>query len=332
MPPLGCKGTTHERIPRKPVSDNLAILRSCRLVKEEIGDSWINQLLWIFQTTVGMLDTLITFPPEILSKLRHMHVFGDTVEICEDHQHRVYYRLASLFRFFPGLRLDTLTVLSLRSSRANHETLDSLVSEGCGWKQLRYISNDSEMLTFTRKPYPRNASQEEKKLQGKSQPAHWQSVLEDRDGALSRPSVAIYRSTVSDCPGSILNARNRVRFDQRRITEDYELKVFRKKENAKLMADGERGKEVMVVVNRGEGVNYEQTKDSPFLGRDLLQDMPQYTWPEIRHHYIGHHMLFARELDSDDEEDEADGFPYLDMDKDEWHPRHPRAGERGRII
>lgn len=331
MPPPGFKGKRRGEIPRKQFSNDLALLRSCRLVKEEIGDSWIHQLLWVFQTTAVMLDILNNCPLELLSQLRHMHVFGDTVEICADYQHRVYYRSASLFRFLPGLRLDTLTVFSLRSSRANHEALDGLISEGCGWKQLRYISNHSEMLTFTRKPYPRNASAEEKELEGNSQPAHWQSVLEDRDGALSRPSVAIYRSTVANRPGSILDARNRVRYEQR-VPDDLERNAFRKEENAKIMAYGERRKEVMVVVNRGEGVNYEQPKDSPFRGRDLLQDIPQYTWPEIRYHYISHPMLIAELLEDDDEEKESDGFVYLDIDKDKWHPGHSWARDRGRVI
>lgn len=88
----------------------------------------------------------------------------------------------------------------------------------------------------------------------------------------------------------------------------------------------------MVVVNRGEGVNYEETKDSPFRGRDLLKDIPQYTWPEIRYHCIAHPMLFAQDLESDDKEDHADGIPYRDIDKREWRPIDPWTGKRGRIM
>ncbi|EEU33633.1 uncharacterized protein NECHADRAFT_19117, partial [Fusarium vanettenii 77-13-4] len=179
--------------------------------------------------------------------------------------------LASTLRLLPGLRLDILTVLGLRTKEVSYDTLNSLIRESCGWKELQYISHSSEVLGFA-----------------KLERLHFgdESILEDRDGALSRPPVAIYRSTVSDCPGSVINVNARARFEQKMPEDTAAQEAFGIAEDAGLMAYGERGKKIMIIVKRGAGVNYEQKKDSRFIQSDIRRDMPGKTWKEIRYECI----------------------------------------------
>ncbi|KAM5353460.1 hypothetical protein ACJ41O_000110 [Fusarium nematophilum] len=159
----------------------------------------------------------------------------------------------------------------------------------------------------------------------KPQPAHWQSVLEDRDGALSRPSVTVYRSTVSGCPGSAMNANTRERFEQKVPEHTETREAFGITEDAGLVADGERDKEMMFIIKRGAGVDYEQKKDSRFIESDIRRDMPGRTWKEIRYECIDH--IFADDDDSplrydEDDDGTSDIDSYEDVDDYVWPPLH----------
>lgn len=312
-----------DRIRVKPAPNALAILQTCRRASKEIGDTWIGQILFSFEDPETMLDKLIALHPGILSKMRHLRVLGDThVLSYEDY---IYYRLASALRLLLGLRLDILTVLGLRTKEVNYFTLNSLIRESCGWKELQYISRGSEVLGFARLEQLHFGDEAEKhRYWRKPQPAHWQSILEDRDGALSRPSVAIYRSSMSDCPGSVINANARARFEQKIPEDTAAQEAFSIAEDAGLMADGERGKEVMVVAKRGAGVNYERKKDSRFIESHVRQDTPGKTCKEIRHECAD--RIFADDdslsRDDEDEEETAEIDAYEDVDEYVWPPLH----------
>ncbi|RYP47748.1 hypothetical protein DL768_006241 [Monosporascus sp. mg162] len=313
----------HIRI--KPAPNALAILQTCRRAKKEIGDTWLGQILFSFEDPETMLDKLTALPPGILSKMRHLRVLGDTLMLSYEEDDDVYYRLTSTLRLLPGLCLDTLTVLGLRTKEVSYDTLNGLITESSGWKELHYISHSSEVLGFARlEQFHLGDEVEKHRYWRKPQPAHWQSVLEDRDGALSRPSVAIYRSTVSNCPCSVINANTRARFEQK-MPEDREAQeAFGIAEDAGLMVDGERDKEVMIIVKRGSGVDYEQKEDSRFVESDIRRDMPGKTWKEIRYECID--RIFADDDDSllsdDEDEETAEIDAYEDVDKYVWPPLH----------
>ncbi|RYP02220.1 hypothetical protein DL764_005900 [Monosporascus ibericus] len=312
------------RITIKPAPNALAILQTCRQAKEEIGDTWISQILFSFEDPETMLDKLTALPSGILPKIRHLRVLGDTLMLSFGDDD-VYYRLASTLALLPGLRLDTLTVLGLRANDVSYDTLNGLIRESCGWKELRYISHSSEMLGFARLELFHLGDEVRKhRYWRKPQPAHWQSVLEDRDGALSRPSVTIYRSTVSDCPGSVINANTRARFEQKMPQDTVAQEAFGITEDAGLMADGERGKEVMIIAKRGSGIDYEQKKDSPFIASDIRRDLPGKNWKEIRYECID--GIFADDDDSllidDKDEETAEIDAYEDVDEYVWPPLH----------
>ncbi|KAL6410101.1 hypothetical protein AUP68_06512 [Ilyonectria robusta] len=313
-----------DRIRIKRAPSAFAILQTCRRAKMEIGDTWIGQVIFSFEESKTMLDILTALPPGILSKMRHLRVPGDPLMLSYDNDD-VYYRLASTLRLLPCLRLDTLTVLGPLPIQVSYDTLNGLISESCGWKELRYISHSSEVLGFARLGLLHSDDEvEEYMYWRKPQPAYWQRVLEDRDGALSRPSVAIYRSTVSGCPGSAMNANTRERFEQKMPEHTETREAFGITEDAGLVADGERGKEIMFIIKRGAEVDYEQKKDSRFIENDIRRDMPGKTWEEIRYECIDRIFSDDDSLLSFNEYDEgtAEIDAYEDVDEYVWPPLH----------
>lgn len=165
---------------------------------------------------------------------------------------------------------------------------------------------------------------EEYRYWRKPQPATWQSVLENRDGTPSNPSVTIYRSTVSSSPGSVLNVNTRTRFEQKTPEDSEEREAFGIVEDAEIMADGESTRDVMVIAKRGSGVDYEQKENSPFTDSDILRDMPGKTWKEIRYECID--RIFEDDSDdflfSDDEKGPMKIDAYEDVDEYVWPPLH----------
>ncbi|WAO97089.1 Hypothetical protein NCS54_01479500 [Fusarium falciforme] len=313
-----------DRIRIKPAQNALAMLQTCRRAKEEIGDTWIGQVFFSFEDPKTMLDILTALPPGTLSKMRHLRVLGDPLRLSYEDDD-VYYRLASTLRLLLGLRLDTLTVLGTPPYQVSYDTLNGLISESCGWKELRYISNSSEVLGFPRLELLHSDDEVEKHWYWrKPQPAHWQRVLEARDGALSRPSVAIYRSTVSGCLGSVMNANTRERFEQKMPEHPATREAFGIIEDAGLVADGEIDKEIMFIIKRGTGVDYEQNSDSPFIESDIRRDMPGKSWKEIRYECID--SIFSDDDDSlllsydEDDEGTAEIDAYDDVVEYVWPP------------
>ena len=140
-----------DRIRIKSAPHALAFLRSCRRAKGEVGDTWLGQILFSFEEPEIMLDKLTALAPGTLSKIRHLRVRANTLELSyPGDDHEVFYRLVSALRLLPGLRLDKLTVLGCNSAQVNHDTLNGLIKESNGWKELHYISSSSEILGFER--------------------------------------------------------------------------------------------------------------------------------------------------------------------------------------
>ncbi|EXK75969.1 hypothetical protein FOQG_19270 [Fusarium oxysporum f. sp. raphani 54005] len=311
-----------DRMKIKPQSI-VVILQTCRRTNQEIGKTWIGQVSFSFENPETMLDVLTALPAGTLSKLRHLRVPGNTLMLSYEDDD-VYYRLASTLRLLPCLRLDTLTVLGTPPIEVSYDTLNGLISESCGWKELRYISHSSEVLGFARLGLLHSDDEAEKYTYWrKPQPAHWQSVLEGRDGVLSRPSIAIYRSTVSGRPGSAMNAKTGERFQQKIPEHIGTLEAFGITEDAGLVADGERDKEMIFIIKRGAGVDYEQKIDSPFIESDIRRDMPGNSWKEIRYECIDHIVANDDDLllgynEEDDEFAEID--PYEDVNYYVWPP------------
>ena len=88
-------------------------------------------------------------------------------------------------------------------------------------------------------------------------------------------------------------------------------------EDAGLMADGERDKEIMLIAKRGIGVDYEEKKGSPLLKNDIRREMPGKTWKEIRSVCIdraedGTHLPLSDDEGDEGDTVEIDSYKYVD--------------------
>ncbi|KAK4110951.1 hypothetical protein N656DRAFT_735016, partial [Canariomyces notabilis] len=234
-----------------PAPNGLALLRTCRRVYSEIGRNWLGQVLFHFEKPVWMLDKLANLDRETLSSIRYMRVVGDPVMLCRD-EDDVSYRLSATLKLLPGLKLDRLTVLGTRGDKISYQTLDWLIKHSDGWKELYYISHTSMPLA-----YSTSRGLDFDDYLRRPQPADWQRILEARDGADSGASVKIYRSTDPDRPCSVMHTATGTEFKQS-LPPGVDAAMYGRMEDSHLMSPDERRKEVLVVVKRGRGVDYEE--------------------------------------------------------------------------
>ncbi|KAM0421332.1 hypothetical protein ACHAPT_010862 [Fusarium lateritium] len=282
---------------RRNTFRTIALIQTCRRARDEIGDTWIGQVQLSFMKPEVMLDTLTALPAVTLSKIRHLRLSTEPLIVRFPEFH--WYLVDSILKLLPGLRLDTLVVKGATkwSDAGFYRILESLISTS-GWKELHYISRRSSLLGF-----PGNSE-----VVRQPQPAHWQSIMDARDGSTSKPSVTVYRSTRCKAPGSVMNPATRVLFEQKVPDDRAERQTFGQSEDRSLNKDGEYGKEMMIVVKRGFGVDYEEKEGSPLLeGRDIRRDAPGMSWKDIRCKYdvepVKKYRYTGRRIEESEEDD-----------------------------
>ena len=316
----------------------LALLRTCRRTQDEIGVSWLPKLLFHFEDPESLMNKLANIPIATLKQIRHVRVSGDPLMLSYG-EHDVYYRTAQALKLLPGLELDTLTILGNRGASVAYHTLNMLVRYSDGWKELHYLSHTSELLGYKEDMSifgPLDPMVDQYLRQ--PQPTEWQKALEQRDVQASNPSVLIYRATISATPGAVLQPDTRKLFTQT-FTADQDARNFGGFEDAVLMRTGEIGKELLVVVKRGDGVDYAEKEDSPHLAiGDICEDLPGMTWMDIKADQDAFSKRFDDyyESDDDDSSDSSDSqtFPwkqpeknvivdtYSHVDEYTWPPLH----------
>jgi hypothetical protein len=138
----------------------------------------------------------------------------------------LYHRTHEVLQLLPGLKLDVLTVFAHYAPQTAYETLDKLVKEGNGWKELRYLSHRSDLLSYTR-DYVRDVNSVVKRYYWENppdvgawyprspQPSSWVRNLQARDGHYASSSVLIYRATDADNHCCMFQPEKRVIFEQR---------------------------------------------------------------------------------------------------------------------
>lgn len=251
----------------KPAPNGLALLRSCRRSRMEIGDSWLPRVQFWFTDVKTMLDRLSHLTPDIVSKIRHMTVGAKQILLRSKH-HAGGYHIESAFRLLQGLRLDQLTVFTSGRRSVDSHTIRGLIRHGSGWKTLRYLTFDLPYPVRVFDPAP------ERSFGASTLRTGWQSDLDDRDGKASSPSVTVYR-------GKTLG-------DDNSYEEDWQSKKF------------------MIVVKRGSGIDYQENKVEPrthvwdrqrtepmtqeeimatTMGDHIRWDFPGMTWEQIRDAY-----------------------------------------------
>ena len=272
-----------------PSLNSLALLRTCRRVHREIGPSWLSAILLKFNSTCRMLDTLAALDSSLLSRIRHLDVFDNMIIATRQDQDQAYH-VASALALLPGLRLDTLTVRAVPQALISHEALDGLVREGRGWRELRFVAPGSDILSFARFDPAFGDESERARFWRRPQPAHWRGVMEARDGVKSGASVTIFRSVLPHLTDAVFDPKMRTPFEQDVPEDEEEKAAYGIAADYDLTESGEIYKEVLVVVRRGAGVDYEVRADAPLLEKDIRRGIPERTWGEIRAKYV--HTIF----------------------------------------
>ena len=190
----------------------------------------------------------------------------------------------------PEVQLDRLTVLGPSHGPIAYDTLQGLIQHGNGWKELHFITPNSSMLGFEINFYWR-----------KPQPRFWHEVLSRRDGASSEASVTIYRSSVPNAPGTVLNSLTRQVF---KPNSPEDPKSYGLEEDKDLMDDKKDPRELLVVVKRGHGANVIERNEPPYQVDDMRNWADEMTWADIRRECIDYH----RGARADEDEGFKDSF------------------------
>lgn len=169
----------------KPARNSLSLLYTCRDIHQETCIMWINHVLFNFNSHEVMLLKVSKLPMTTMSELRHLRISGEPFYLDLEGFHGTQ-DVTALLQLFPNLRLETLTVLGSEELEVEYETLDTLINEGQGWKELRFISRDSFLpsLRIESGPLP---------YVGQFQPQLWNEEILARDGKDSNASVCVYR-------------------------------------------------------------------------------------------------------------------------------------------
>lgn len=304
------------RVVSKNKGASLALLRVCQRAHVEIGPSWLEQVLFHFEDPKALLDKLAVVDDAVRSHIRYVRVSGNTCDV-EWGYDDCYYRTAQILKLLPSLRLSRLTVLGPKYPRTCYESLEDLIKYSDGWKELYYISHSSEMLGF-------RAVFDIKRHARLAQPMNWQAALDGRDGHEARSSVKVYRSD-SPTRGSILDPEKRKPFEQH-MSPGQAATEYGKTEDMSLMAPGEREKELLIVVRRGNGIEYAERNPTSYLPTgDIRDDSSALTWAEVKATSKAMSAAYRDDYDTDSgEEDEEEALldSYEDVSEYTWPPFH----------
>ncbi|KAJ8113762.1 hypothetical protein ONZ43_g5081 [Nemania bipapillata] len=218
----------------------------------EIGRSWIRLVLFDFEAIKDIETVLETVPEELLSEIR-----GGYGEM-------LHYSVQEVLSRFPSLQLDLLTVHGRGDPFMSYLTIETLITQGDGWKELHYI-NRATVSGISKSPFL-NALIETPV----TKPSAWESVLDGRDGVSTKPSVTLYRSTDPSVRGAVLRPEKRERFDPKCL----DLSHTHYTDSTSFVTGLSRSalKEVLVVAKRGFGVDYKQ-KPFDFYNRNEGHDV-----------------------------------------------------------
>jgi hypothetical protein len=282
-----------------PAAHSLALLRVCRQIFDETKTLWVQRLLFNFESVESLFEKLSSLPSATLSQIRYLRTRQDSWILSFDDV-KYYHGLASILKLLPGLRLDTLTVLAPLESfdgYANYVALEDLIKYGNGWKELHYASPDSAMLGFVMQAGRRPRAGQYRR---QPQPSSWKDSLLSRDGIDSKATVVIYQAAEGKVVGVPFVKNNSRSLSQFVVPPDT-LETFGLKEDPQLMSDGQRERELLVVVKRGD-TDIVELDEGPYAPADIRQQTNGMAWPAIKAN------VNRNDNDSDDNYDDDD-FP-----------------------
>ncbi|KAK0611325.1 hypothetical protein B0T14DRAFT_571226 [Immersiella caudata] len=334
-----------------PAQNGLAILRTCRTFRREIGDDWIKQVTFFFEDTVTMLHKLSTFPREKLWLIRYVIVVDEWFQYewkegrCRRAKIRRYAPLHTLWLHFPALQLEELCVVSRRIRRSLDETqhglvesrLSRFIKDGLGWRTLRLIHPHDELLqTFSNDSAPHALSNPNYPIAGAASWLHkWERLLLSRDTPSNAPgdapcdaSVTAYRSLSSEV-GSVLDPKLRVRFQPPTPNTIVGLEYRSATDD----------REVMIVIKRDSRAARIRREPPPWL----LTLMPLPVFYQGREHQaqsvygnplniVMSHMPDMCDVYNSDKRGAYDlmpsmGWPWVEMRDVRWFPRFKKSAQ-----
>ncbi|KAI0541563.1 hypothetical protein GGR58DRAFT_498063 [Xylaria digitata] len=217
-----------------PSQNSLALLKTCRQMRWEIGHRWIHYVHFNFATYFAMRDKLFTLSTYTISEIRYVRVhLGFSRGRCSLAFTTI--TLLEIIEQLLHLQLDRLTILGDMAPRVAFGIIEDLVANGDGWKELHFIRRYSERFSGPKRLLHTRLLEELR-----PQALRWYQILENRDGSLTNPSIAVYISKFRNSDGlEVTQLETRHTYEQ---TIDWE-----KKEDTS-----------NIVVKRGAGVSYEQ--------------------------------------------------------------------------
>jgi len=244
----------------RPTSGVLSLLRTCRQARDEVGTTWLGQVLFSFLDAYTMVNKLAALPATTISQIRRVRLYSGALSLPLADGSAVYITLSSALSFLPGLQLDELTVLGGYLSILNGDTVNNLAKRGNGWKSLRYACPTSALFNVLA---PRLDWPEEMRYVPVPDVDGWLGTLKRRDGAASKPTAAFYRCT------------------RQRGSDKF------RRTPAPPSADAELEKTVLVELTRGAGADY-QVKEGAAVLETLRHQrhhsipMTLKTWDGVR--------------------------------------------------
>lgn len=265
-----------------PDPHSLALLRTCRRIRFEIGGRWKRHVLFNFHDIATMMNKLTSIPRETLPELRHVRVRVEISMVLRGRYRDLFSMdlpgsFVHYLNLLPGLRLDTLTILDT-STIDDHYRLSALavanlIKHGEGWRELRIISLRGELLYKNAVEVP-------------GLRAFWVAQLNSRDGPNAHSSLEVRRFTFGTKTFSTVLTPQEDRSRQPDQGSRPSRSLW-----GRYTGYSRRGlysHDILIVVKRGKGVDVQQ-KDHVTSLRSIRAELStdeagtlQTKWPAIR--------------------------------------------------
>ena len=265
-----------------PDPHSLALLRTCRRIRFEIGGRWKRHVLFNFHDIATMMNKLTSIPREDLSELRHVRVRAEISLVLRGRYRDLFSMdlpgsFVHYLNLLPGLRLDTLTILDT-STIDDHYRLSALavanlIKHGEGWRELRIISLRGELLYKNAVEVP-------------GLRAFWVAQLKSRDGPNPQSSLEVRRFTPGTKTFSAILAPQEDR--SRRPNQGSRPSLSLWGRYTGYSRRGLYSQDIMIIVKRGKRVDVQQKGHVTSL-RSIRAELStddarslQNKWPAIR--------------------------------------------------
>lgn len=220
----------------------MAILQTCQTFRyEALPILTLDKFHFHCASTESLLDLLSKLSRVQLSLIRHITMRDVPFDVDGE-----FFHWHDFFPLCPGLQLDNLTILAgsnfIEGSRSTVSSsryfdIEQQVRAGCGWKQLRYLINDTETLTFRfgHQNFTRD-----------SQPTTWSSIIQQRDYRFvgARVEIFVAKKEYVGQRGVILEPEKREVFDNNAIEWNRARQPLQHRE---MMIVLQRGKDAYIV-------------------------------------------------------------------------------------